>query len=72
MYNLKESNLVILKITRFTVGAQRLEAKFLSICIKPEALPPEADLRSRPSIHTHNRDLERSSCQATQFNNGTI
>ncbi len=28
----------------------------------------EADLRLRPAMHTHNRDREKSSGQATQFN----
>ncbi len=37
------------------------EAKFLIIlctCFLPEVLPPEADLRPRPSMHTHKRDKE--------------
>ncbi len=29
---------------------------------------PKADLRPRPSMHTHNRDMEKSSGQAAQFN----
>ncbi len=36
----------------------------------PVILSPEADLR--PSMHTHNRDIEKSSGQATQFNIWTI
>ncbi len=32
----------------------------------------EADLRLRPALHTHNRDREKSSGQATQFNIWTI
>ncbi len=33
---------------------------------------PEADLRPRPSMHAHNRDIEKSSGQATQFSIWTI
>jgi hypothetical protein len=29
---------------------------------------PEADLRPRPSMRTHNREREKSSGQTTQFN----
>jgi hypothetical protein len=43
------------------------EVEFLVILCKvyfPEVLSPEADLRPRPSLHTHNRDREKSSGQA--------
>ncbi len=33
----------------------------------PEDLSPEADLRSRPSMNTHNREIEKISGQAAQF-----
>jgi hypothetical protein len=35
---------------------------------QPEVLSPEADLRSRASVHTQNGDIEKSSGQATQLN----
>jgi hypothetical protein len=31
-------------------------------------MSPEADLRPRPSMYANNRDREKSSGQATQFN----
>jgi hypothetical protein len=37
-----------------------------------KVMSPEADLRPRPSMHTHSRDREDSSGQATQFNIWTI
>jgi len=35
--------------------------------ISPEVLSHEVDLRPPPSMHTHNRDIEMSSGQATQI-----
>ncbi len=41
------------------------DAKVLDILctmyMQPEVLSPEADLRMRPSMHTHNREIEKRS-----------
>jgi hypothetical protein len=39
------------------------EAEFLVILCR--CILPEADLRLRPSMHTHNKDREKTSGQAT-------
>ncbi len=52
------------------------DAEFAVICVSlfnlGGVLSPEADLRPRPSLRTHNREREKSSGQTTQFNIWTI
>jgi hypothetical protein len=48
-----------------------LRPNFYSLCVRA-FYPRSCHLRLCPSIHTHNRDMEKSSGQAAQFNIWTI